>query len=172
MFDWLEGANRIAEPFPYNHQFDACGDSEEFLAMLDPANFWIRERQFVPALKIAIARLAGEARGASCLSDTSTFILGPEFEQSLTETGVEQSLARVRALLRACAETVLNLNLGATHALREGPEANQPPVIRIKDQARGMRRDIDYEFHPHYWSTQAGPEFSRVVTHNDYRIAW
>ena len=128
MFEWLKSASRIKEPFPYEGKFHACEGSGHVLAMLDPADLWIHERQLVPAMKIAVARLTGGAPEATCLTDASRFILGPQFEQSLLESGIEQSAARVRALLRACAETVLDVNLGATHALREGPEGNQPQI--------------------------------------------
>jgi hypothetical protein len=170
-FEWLDGESKIDEPFHYNKHVNACRNASSLLAVLDPLDLWTHEKQFQIALKITVERLAGRTPGPNCLTESSLFALGAQFERSLQESGIAQTAARMRALLRACAETVLGSNLGATHALRGGQGPNDPPVIRSRDRARGMRRDIDYEFHLHYWITDDGPEFSRVVTHNDFMIA-
>lgn len=169
--EWLEGAVRIDVPYNYQDAFVAFPTSDALLAAIDPVDIWVCEKDLENAIRIQTARASGQPQKAYLLSDSGRFELGREFLQSVQESGIGQTPARSRALLRACSETILNLNPGATHALRHGPEPTQRPRLRAKDGARAMRRDIDYEFHLHYWVTDAGPEFSRVVTHNDFAIA-
>jgi hypothetical protein len=61
-------------------------------------------------------------------------------------------------------------NLGATHALRNDRGYDSPQFTRGTDKA--WRRDIDREYHLHYWETQNGYEFSDVVHHNDFNITF
>ena len=75
-----------------------------------------------------------------------------------------------RGIVRACVDTVLSENMGATHQLRRGPGANEPHRVRTRDNAGAWRRDIDHEYHLHYWSTAAGPELATVVVHVDMSI--
>jgi hypothetical protein len=59
--------------------------------------------------------------------------------------------------------------LAAVHALRAGKGGNNPKWTRGKDNAQ--RRDIDTEFHLHYWKCADGTiELASVVRHNDFSI--
>jgi hypothetical protein len=50
-----------------------------------------------------------------------------------------------------------------------GKGGNEPQQKRGQDKA--WRRDIDYEYHLHYWECDDGSvEFASVVTHNDFSI--
>lgn len=72
-------------------------------------------------------------------------------------------------ILRAIIETINGANLTAVHALRTGSGGDDPPRKRGKDKAQ--RRDIDYEFHLHYWDCGDGSiELASVVHHNDFSI--
>jgi len=71
--------------------------------------------------------------------------------------------------LRAIIETINGDNLTAVHALRTGSGGDNPQRKRGKDKAQ--RRDIDYEFHLHYWDCEGGTiELASVVHHNDFTI--
>jgi len=97
------------------------------------------------------------------------FKIGCDFFDSLRTHRVESGSELADKLLRAIVETVLHNNLSATHALRTGKEANKPQKMRGKDEA--WRRDIDYEYHLHYWECASGSvELGLVVTHNDFSI--
>jgi len=76
----------------------------------------------------------------------------------------------IRAVIRACVETVVDENMAATHQLRRGHGANEPQKIRDADKAGAWRRDIDHEYHLHYWVTSNGPELAAVVVHVDSSI--
>jgi hypothetical protein len=93
---------------------------------------------------------------------------GSEFFETVSKLGFIHEEKKIRRLLRACAETVLNESLGATHWLRTGKGANDPQ--RMRGNQGAWRRDIDDEYHLHYWSTERGPEFASVVQHNDMSI--
>jgi hypothetical protein len=66
-------------------------------------------------------------------------------------------------------ETVDQINLAATHALRRGPGGEEPQITREADTA--WRRDIDRELHLHYWERADGSvELAAVVPHNVFDI--
>lgn len=72
-------------------------------------------------------------------------------------------------ILRAIVETALGQNMAAVHALRTGPGGNAPQRLRGEDKAQ--RRDIDREFHLHYWECEDGSvELASIVYHNDFSI--
>jgi hypothetical protein len=64
----------------------------------------------------------------------------------------------------------LGENLSDTHWLRTGKGANNPQKKRRKDKAEPWRRDIDRDYHLHYWKTANGTEFASVVVHDDMTI--
>jgi hypothetical protein len=135
--------------------------------------FWV-SLQSVAGLELAI-RLAifdyavVQQAGIEWEHTALMFDVGREFWESVVRHGFHTGEGRARRLLRACLETVMGLALGSTHELREGAAAAAPQVRRGPE--RGWRRDIDDDFHLHYWQ-QAGrrPEFAIVVPHNEFVI--
>jgi hypothetical protein len=67
-------------------------------------------------------------------------------------------------------DTVEDLRLAATHALRTGAGANTGQRSRGPDLA--WRRDVTYDHHLHYWQRgdDGSKELSCVVTHNCFDI--
>ena len=61
------------------------------------------------------------------------------------------------------------MNNNATHWIRTSTGGNASQLKRGNDAA--WRRDIDHEYHLHYWITIDGFEFSVVVHHNDFSIS-
>ena len=101
--------------------------------------------------------------------DLPSFAIGQEFVASLQEHHVDSGSGLAERLMRAIIETIDHENLGSTHWLRKGAGANDPQRMRGKDAA--WRRDIDYEYHLHYWQCHAGHvELARLVVHNDFSI--
>jgi hypothetical protein len=77
----------------------------------------------------------------------------------------------VPKLIRSIVETLEQINLHAVHALRVNDSGGSPQRIRASDNAKAMRRDIDYEYHLHYWECNCGLiEFASMGPHNDFRI--
>ena len=102
-------------------------------------------------------------------SSVMTSRIGSKFRESCQQCCAERDDALPRKILRSIVETIRGLNLRATHALRTGPGANASQRMRGADKA--LRRDIDKEFHLHYWVCADGTiELASVVYHNDFSI--
>jgi len=94
-----------------------------------------------------------------------------KFLETVKKLGFDKENKKIEILLRSCAETILEENLKDTHHLRTGKSGNSSQRERKKDKAKAWRRDIDYEYHLHYWKTLDNKiEFASVVTHNDMKI--
>ncbi len=91
------------------------------------------------------------------------------FFSSLKRCCTSQPASFARRALRAIVETMDGLNLSAVHALRTGKGGGDSQRTRGEDKA--WRRDIDYEYHLHYWECDDGTlEMASVVAHNDFSI--
>jgi len=96
---------------------------------------------------------------------------GSEFIKSLKKLKFLNKDEEIVKLLRTLAETLLSENFQATHCLRIGKGGNDPQKIRKKDGAGAWRRDIDRDFHLHYWKTSDEIEFAWAAhPHDDYYI--
>lgn len=95
--------------------------------------------------------------------------VGKEFRELCQKCCADQSDSLPPKILRSIVETVRGQNLSSVHALRSGPGGNDPQQMRGTDKAQ--RRDIDREFHLHYWDCDNGTiELASVVYHNDFSI--
>jgi len=93
------------------------------------------------------------------------------FQKSLEDCGILLNAGLANSTLRAVVHTIENVHMAATHPLREGSGPNEAQVRRGKDLA--WRRDIDHEYHLHYWQCPGGlVELACVVTHNDFHICF
>ncbi|WRH67899.1 MAG: hypothetical protein RSE13_06225 [Planktothrix sp. GU0601_MAG3] len=107
----------------------------------------------------------------SKLKQPLSWLLGSKFLETVKKLGFTNEDTRIKMLLRSCAETILEENLKDTHWLRTGKGAKNPQRERKKDEAKAWRRDIDYEYHLHYWKkTNNEIEFASIVIHNDMKI--
>lgn len=104
----------------------------------------------------------------SSVASSISWSFGSLFWDTVDLLGFGRERSKVQRLLAAMAETVLKINLSQVHQLRAGQAGNDPQIKRGQDGA--WRKDIDYEFHLHYWLTPVGPEFAAVVAHNDFDI--
>lgn len=121
------------------------------------------------AIKIALFK-ANLARGEEPnWSDTRTPVIGASFLETCRECCHDQGGGLSPRILRAIVETMQSQNMAAVHALRTGKGGDDPQRMRGNDKAQ--RRDIDYEFHLHYWECANGSvELASVVHHNDFSI--
>lgn len=95
--------------------------------------------------------------------------IGARFRELCQQVCADQGNSVPPKILRSILETVKRKNLPAVHALRTGPGGNDPQRMRGSDKAQ--RRDIDREFHLHYWEcTDGAVELASVVYHNDFTI--
>ncbi|MEW8333763.1 MAG: hypothetical protein AB2692_22725 [Candidatus Thiodiazotropha sp.] len=95
--------------------------------------------------------------------------IGPRFRVLCQQVCADQGDSVPPKILRSIVETLKGQNLPAIHALRTGSGGNDPQRMRGSDKAQ--RRDIDREFHLHYWECADGTvELASVVYHNDFSI--
>jgi hypothetical protein len=171
-----EAAAGVLAELSYPHDVTStiviCASFADFLRSLDPAEVWRRGfsgARIELAIRLAVfSHLAGGGHPVSW-GNLPAFSLGREFLKSVAACGFDGDLRRIRRLLRACRETILREALAGTHHLRIGSGAAQPQRRRGDDAA--WRRDIDYEYHLHYWECTSGPpELACVVAHGDFNI--
>ena len=94
--------------------------------------------------------------------------IGSRFRELCQQICTDQGNSVPPKILRSIIETIKGHNLSAA-ALRTGSGGNDPQKMRGSDKAQ--RRDIDREFHLHYWKCADGTvELASVVYHNDFSI--
>lgn len=164
-----EGYRRCDFEFPveFNHDFRAATKRSTLWRGLDSGEIclYAMEKRDPSLLVIAIqeelSRRSATPRHWSVHS---------RFGESLWDLGGARNIIVARSVVRACAETVLEESMSATHRLRTGAGAGDSQRRRGRDGAGAWRRDIDREFHLHYWQTPTGPELASVVTHAEMAI--
>ena len=96
-------------------------------------------------------------------------VIGRDFRVTCLQCCMEQGGTLARRVLQSVVETAGKENLRQVHELRTGRGGNDPQQRRGRDKAQ--RRDIDREFHLHYWECEGGRiELASVVHHNDFSI--
>ena len=121
------------------------------------------------AVKVGVYKKFAASGKALPWEDLPVFEIGHEFFGSLQTHHVAADSGLAAKLFRAIVETICHENLGSTHALRKGGGGNDPQRMRGNDAA--WRRDVDYEYHLHYWECATGAvELAAVVVHNDFSI--
>jgi len=161
----------LPEPFPLPAtrvwMREGAGDC---LRALDPVHLWVSAGT-AEACAAAIRLEVMRQEPTLGWTETDRLGIGCEFVASLPKHNFDRDEAKVARLLKACAEVLLDRNLPKTHALRvgDGPTAAQ----RMRGSDKAMRRDIDYEFHLHYWElTGRRFEFGNVVSHKVFTIPY
>lgn len=149
-----------------------CSSLNEFLLCLDAVRILrlaTQDHDIEVAVRLGLYRTfytRGSPRDWSKLPD---FRVGGDFFRSLQEHHVMSGSSLAERLMRCILETICHENLADTHALRTGQEAGKPQRARGNDMA--WRRDVDREYHLHYWECDAGiVELARIVVHNDFSI--
>jgi|GEM_PF-1625287 hypothetical protein len=156
---------------PIEVQFYICRCLHSMHSYLEPCNTWSNancEFALKKAIEIFVYQNTPRSGPYQCPIDYSSFSIGNHFIDSCFQLGFFEDYTKIRMLLRACAETILDTNKSSTHWIRKDAGGNSLQLKRRNDCA--WRRDIDHEYHLHYWSTNFGPELSIVVKHNDFSI--
>lgn len=95
--------------------------------------------------------------------------IGKQFLNTCRKCCQDQGASLSGRVMRSIVETLQNRNMAAVHALRDGKGGDDHQRMRGNDKAQ--RRDIDYEYHLHYWECANGKiELGSVVHHNDFSI--
>ena len=147
-----------------------CDDFRGLVECLDETAILLRAKDDV-GVETAIRMALYKSRLANRLTpdwdDVPFHRIGHSFRALMQATHPTEQLAT--KVLRAIVETLEDTSMADSHALRTGPGAEDPQRMRGGDKA--MRRDIDYEYHLHYWQCADGTvEMASVVVHNDFSI--
>jgi hypothetical protein len=95
--------------------------------------------------------------------------IGRVFRATCQACCLSASVSLPLEILRSIVETFLGQNTAAVHAIRTSAGGGTAQRKRGNDKAQ--RRDIDHEFHLHYWDCASGTiELASVVHHNDFAI--
>ena len=149
-----------------------CQSFRELVLNLDEAAIWKAaedETGLELATKIAVFKFRLE-RGIEPDWDTiQGFRFGCEFYRRMRACEQGGSSGLVDKTLRALAETIDKQKMRDVHEKRTGMGGDDPQEKRGQDKA--WRRDIDYEYHLHYWECADGTiEFASVGPHNMFEI--
>jgi hypothetical protein len=178
VLDWdlvsgMGACNGFALPLDVNEEIVLCRSWRGVSLRILPINVWkhgttLNEYEF--AFRIFLIQYACRNHLALDERLTLNWVFGKMFTVTAMQLGFVHEEGKVNRLLSAMADTVLSLNLSQTHHLRESAAATSSQQMRGTEGA--WRRNIDYEFHLHYWLTTKGPEFAAVVVHNSFDIPW
>jgi len=127
------------------------------------------ETQVAASFRIALYKRFVSQGNPVRWQDLPIFSMGREFVNSLKNHHVMSGSGLAERLIRAVLETICRDKLDATHALRIGRGAGDAQRTRGTDLA--WRRDIDHEYHLHYWESKGGAtELAILVVHNEFGI--
>ncbi len=161
-------------PDVFNGEVLACGDFRGLLSSIDEAAAW-RSASDNIGKQVAVHIAVYKSRLVRGLDpewdDIPAIRFGDNFVHIAERVCQTNPDDLVPKLLRSIVETVEKLNLPAVHALRENQSGGAPQRERVADRAKAWRRDIDYEYHLHYWQCPDGvPEMASMGPHNDFSI--
>jgi hypothetical protein len=129
-----------------------CDDFRGIIKCLDAASILLQATDTVgveTAVRIAVYK-ARLARGMDPdWNDVLHFQVGNRFLESFRRHSPSHSLSA--NLLRSVVDTHENTNMAQTHHLRTGAGGGDSHRVRRRDQAKAWRRDIDADYHLHYW---------------------
>jgi len=148
-----------------------CQSFREFILNIDPVVVWETasdEMGFVLAVQIALYQSRYHRGLNPVWEGIIDFRLGRQFTGTANACCRNNPQALLRSVLRAMVETIDRLQLKDVHALRISDSGGAPQRTRGDDKA--WRRDIDVEYHLHYWECEDGIEFGSVGPHNDFSI--
>jgi hypothetical protein len=161
-----EASGEVYCPCSYAARFKVFDLLEDVLLQIDAGQLILND-QHVGAARLSIAlrtfQLARTHNAASTWNDVPPFTLGPQFLSAMAALEL-QSQGLSEKLLRSCAEVLLGINPDKSHDIRRSESGGSPAIKMGHSMAR--RRDLDREYHLHYWSpTVAGVQFASVGPH-------
>jgi hypothetical protein len=150
-----------------------CSSVQHFLRCLDGIEIMGLARNvhdIKGAIQISLFQVYSSRVANFDWKNLPEFKLGRHFFQSLVDCHAMSGSGLIERLMRSVIETVCRENMSDTHALRTGSGGDNPQRSRGKDMA--WRRDVDREYHLHYWECASGiVELANLVVHNDFSIS-
>ncbi len=151
-----------------------CSDFGSFLECIDEGAV-LANATDDSGVEIAIRISLYKSRLAEGLDpewdDVDSWRMGAHFGEMVRRCTRGAVPSLTAGVLRAIIETIDKRNLVAVHALRTGLGGNNPQRKRAADEAKAWRRDIDRDYHLHYWEVPVAKiELASVGPHNNYSI--
>lgn len=150
-------------PFEIVGSLKACCGFHKVATSIDPVKLWL-DAVDDDDREAAFSLFCGPDTGSR-----RPWKFGAAFSESATNLEFQADYGRAQRLLRAMKSTIEIAAVKLTHKLRTGAGGNDPQRTRNKGLDKAWRRDIDYEYHLHYWDGEV-VEFAKVVIHADMTI--
>jgi hypothetical protein len=151
-----------------------CQDFRGLILCINESAVWITAQDPIGkglAVRIAVYKSRIDRRIEPDWDELPSFMFGERFVDIAGNICSRNMNDLVPKLLRSIVETLDRQNMGAVHPLREHEGGGSPQRERSSDGAKAWRRDIDYEYHLHYWQCDGGViEFGSIGPHNDFQI--
>lgn len=163
--------NSLTIPFKIDHSFYCCSKYNDLYKIIDPVNLWVNttdENVYQMAIKLNTLKVANDLAKQISIEDLNNFSFGRDFFKTAKLNNFLKNESNTKNLLKSISDLLLGINLSKTHHLRINKGGDSPPKKR--DNYIAWRKDIDYEYHVHYWSDGNSFEFASIVTHNNYDI--
>lgn len=164
--------NTIECPFLINSNFTACNRFHRLCEVIKPADVWVNSdnaTHFIIALKLNTLKMAIDTHTKFDVTCLSMVTFGADFLDNIRHLHFMKNIPRITMILRAMSETILDIALAGTHPLRVGSGAND--AQQVAGNFRGWRKDIDYEYHLHYWKNERTIVFANIGEHNSFNIS-
>lgn len=161
----------ITQPYSLDFSLCAINNFSNFINMILPETVWINaisRECFNIALQMQIYKIDSSIK--LFYKNNLNYSFQESFFETCTNLLFDSQEGKAKMLLRALAEEILGKNKNDTHHLRINETGNAPQIA--KEDFKAWRRDIDREYHLHYWRNGDIIKFANVVPHNDFKITW
>lgn len=164
----------LTPPVYFEGDVLACDDLGGFLTCIDERAVLMSATD-VAGVEVAIRIRLYKSRLARFeepnWDDDVGAVIGKHFEGVIRQCCRDADSGFPDRTLRAICEAIDKQSMGSAHPLRTGTGGNDPQQKRASDKAKAVRRDIDHEYHLHYWQLPDGSiELASVGVHNDLTI--
>lgn len=148
-----------------------CQSFRELVSGIDEATVWQAahdEEGLMIAVHLALYKSRLERGLEPEWGESRPFWFGRQFTGQAQRCCQDNAASLINRTLRAMVETIDQLRREDIHALRESDSGGAQQRMRGEDKA--WRRDIDREYHLHYWELSNGVEFGWMGSHNDFSL--
>ncbi len=159
----------LPDEFDINGLFRCSSEFDDLLIKINFSYLWINCDSNNGLKRLVHLHTTIKKRELNSISAMNSFEFGKHFIPSLTALHFKSETAKVERLLRVISDLILDMNLASTHAIRESSGGGSDQ-LQLKE-FKGWRKDIDHEYHLHYWKKSNHIIFANVVTHNDFSIS-
>ncbi len=166
----VDSSYKIDLPITINIEFSHFTNFNEFCSKIQPAVIW-SNAQNDDCIRMAIYINIFQINPAyNYIYDENKpeFLLHDSFFKSVRELNFQKDEGKINSLNRSICEEILSINMKDTHELREGKSGGSNQISHKGYSA--WRRDVDYEYHVHYWKKGKDLVFTDIVPHNNFKI--